>query len=76
MTVRNEKNPGLQDLTFYCGLKQTFLSQHLDFQKLRCILKGQVELVERIKQCPRAKWFLKSGPDREIEAGRQNLRPG
>ena len=44
-----KKNPGLQDLTFFCGLKQTFLSQHLDFQKLRCILKGQVELVERIK---------------------------
>ena len=35
------KNPGLQDLKFFYGLKQTLISQDLDFQKSRCRLKGR-----------------------------------
>ena len=37
-----EKNPGLQDLKFFLGLKQTFISQDFDFQKSRCRLKGRL----------------------------------
>ena len=34
-----EKNPGLQDLKFFCCLKQIWISEDLDFQKSRCRLK-------------------------------------
>ena len=44
-----EKNPGFQDLKFFYGLKQTLISQDLDFQKSRSRLKG------RVKDCAHAK---------------------
>ena len=37
-----EKNPGLQDLKFFYGLKQTLIFQDLDFLKSRCRLKGHL----------------------------------
>ena len=37
-----EKNPGVQNLKFFKGLKQTLIPQGLDFQKLRCRLKGRI----------------------------------
>ena len=36
-----EKNPGLQDLKFFYGLKQTLIFQELDFLKSRCRLKDR-----------------------------------
>ena len=38
-----EKSPGLQDLKFFFGLKQTLISEDLDFQKSRCRLKGRMK---------------------------------
>ena len=35
-----ENNSVLQDLKFFSGLKQTLISQDLDFQKSRCRLNG------------------------------------
>ena len=35
-------NQGLQNLTFFQGLKQALISQNLDFQKSECRLKGRV----------------------------------
>ena len=37
-----EKNPGLQDLKFFYGLKQTLILQELDFLKSMCRLKGHL----------------------------------
>ena len=37
-----KKNPGVQDLKFFQGLKQTLISQDLDFQKSRFRLKGRL----------------------------------
>ena len=36
-----KKNPGLQDLKFFFGLKHKLIFQDLDFQKLKCRLKGR-----------------------------------
>ena len=36
-----KKNQGLQNLKFFQGLKQTMISQDLDFQKSGCRLKGR-----------------------------------
>ena len=37
-----KKNPGALDLNFFWGLKQTLISQDLDFQKSSCRLKGRM----------------------------------
>ena len=41
-----KKKSVLQDLKFFQGLKQTLISQDLDFQKSMCRLKGRVQAVE------------------------------
>ena len=43
-----EKNPGLQDLKFFQGLKLTVIFQDLDFQKSRCRLKGRLRQMIQI----------------------------
>ena len=44
-----KKITGVQDLKFFQGLKQTVISQDIDFQKSRCRLKGRLNNLLQIK---------------------------